>query len=168
MMIGPVQLILVGYKDCRIVEPLKERIRALKDNACVRIVDGLCAYRNHDGTVEVEPIADLLPEGADEPGSIVDRLLANSEASRMTQTSVGTGRGFLFRGDLLPDFRARISRDSGVLALLIEHRWAIPLRDSVTEQGAFPVGDGWMGRDALRDLGLIASDSELEGIHRAG
>jgi hypothetical protein len=158
---------LIGYKKRPIAAPLIERVSALKEDSSVRIVDVLCAYRNHEGIVETEPIADLLPEDADDPGSIIDKLLTSADASRMVQKSPDTGRGFLFLGNLLPDFRVGVPRDSGVLALLIEHRWAVPLRDTVTEQGAYPVGDGWMGRDALRDVGLLPPDRGPEGALRA-
>jgi hypothetical protein len=47
----------------------------------------------------------------------------------------------------------------GVPALLLEHRWAIGLRDTAAEQGAYPVDDGWIGRDTLKAVELIPPDS---------
>jgi hypothetical protein len=158
-MLGPVQLMMIGYKECRIAAPLRAKVNALKADPAVRIVDVLCVHKNADGTVETEPVGDLIPENDHEPGSIIDALLTKSAAARVTGENPWTGPGYLYRGDLLPDFRANIPDASGVLALLLEHRWAIGLRDTAAEQGAYPVDDGWIGRDALKAVGLIPQDS---------
>jgi hypothetical protein len=152
-------LMMIGYKECRIASPLREKVDALKADPAVRIVDVLCVHKNADGTVETEPVGDLLPESDHEPGSIIDSLLTKSAAARVRNEVPWTGPGYLYQGDLLPDFRLEIPDASGVLALLLEHRWSIGLRDVAADQGAYAVDDGWIGRDTLREVGLLPRDS---------
>ncbi len=159
-MIGPVQLMMIGYHECRIAAPLRKQVSELKADPAVRVVDVLCVHKNADGSVETESVGDLLPENDDhEPGSIIDALLTKSQAARTMGETPWTGPGYVFRGDLLPDFRSEIPDGSGVIALLVEHRWATQLRDVAAEQGAYPVDDGWIGRDALQDVRLMPQDS---------
>jgi hypothetical protein len=158
-LIGPVQLMMIGYQESRIAAPLREKVAALKSDPAIRVIDVLCVHKNDDGSVETEPVADLLPENSHEPGTIIDRLLTKAEAARTLNQNPRTGPGYLFHGDVIPDFRLTIPDRSGVLALLIEHRWAAELRDTAAAEGAYPVDDGWMGHDALRDVHLIANDS---------
>lgn len=158
-MIGPVQLMMIGYHECRIAEPLRQKVAELKSSPCIRVVDVLCVNKNADGTVETEPIGDLVPESSREPGSIIDTLFTKAAvAATMEGRTPSSGRGFLFSGDILPDFRSDIPNGSGAIAVLLEHRWAVPLRDAVVDQGAYPVDDGWMGRDALKVVDLIPQD----------
>ena len=157
-MIGPVQLMMIGYHECRIAEPLRQKVSELKASPCVRVIDVLCVHKNVDGTVEREPVGDLVPESDREPGSVIDTLLAEAAAGATLGQIPSSGREFLFSGDMLPDFRSDIPHGSGVIAVLLEHRWANSLRDVVMQQGAYPVDDGWMGRDALKVVDLIPQD----------
>jgi hypothetical protein len=150
---------MIGYHECRIALPLRQQVGELKASPCVRIVDLLCVHKNADGTVETEPVGDLLPESDHEPGTIIDTLLTRAEAARTLNETPWTGPGYLFCGDLLPDFRAQIPDGSGVLAVLVEHRWATGLRDVAAEHGAYPVEAGWIGRDALKVVNLIPQEA---------
>ena len=68
------------------------------------------------------------------------------------------GRGFLFAGDVLPDPRDTLPNGSSAVLLALEHRWALPLRDAVLATSGSPLVDAWLGRDALRYVGLLRSD----------
>ena len=153
-MIGPMQLMVIGYSQPHMAAPLRARVNDLKADPAVRIVDVLCVHKNRDGTVEKEQVSDLIPENSHEPGEVIDTLLTKADAARNMNQSPSSGPGYLFRGDLIPDFRQAIPSGSGVLAILLEHRWATPLRDIATEESVYAVADGWMGRDALESVKL--------------
>jgi hypothetical protein len=158
-MIGPVQLMMIGYNHTQMAGPLRAKVNDLKADPAVRIVDVLCVHKNRDGTIETEQVSDLIPEDSHEPGEVIDTLLTRADAARTMNQSPSTGAGYLYRGDLIPDFRQAMPSESGVLAILLEHRWSIPLRDVATEEGVYAVADGWMGRDALKNVELIPQDS---------
>jgi hypothetical protein len=51
--------------------------------------------------------------------------------------------------------------------ILLEHRWAIPLRDAVVRAGGFRISEGFIHPLDLVAVGLIAAD-EAEAMAGAG
>ena len=53
--------------------------------------------------------------------------------------------------------------------LLIEHQWAIPLRDAVARAGGFRISDGFISPLDLIGIGLVsaAEAAELHGLETA-
>ena len=62
--------------------------------------------------------------------------------------------GHLFDPDDAPRLAALIPNDSSVAIALLEHRWAIPLRDAITRAGGSVVDDAWLGAEDLIAIGL--------------
>ena len=49
------------------------------------------------------------------------------------------------------------------MLLIIEHTWAVPLRDAVVDAGGMLIGNQWIGAQDLVELGMalgIAADIE--------
>jgi hypothetical protein len=53
--------------------------------------------------------------------------------------------------------------------LLIEHHWAVPLRDAVFRAGGFRIGDGFISPLDLIGIGLVSAEeaAELHGLETA-
>jgi hypothetical protein len=51
-----------------------------------------------------------------------------------------------------------IPNNTAAAIALLEHRWAIPFRDSVREAGGFPISDGWVHPEDLVEVGLLAAE----------
>ena len=51
-----------------------------------------------------------------------------------------------------------IPKDSAAAIILLEHRWAIPLRDAVIRTGGFPVASEMISPLDLVGIGLVAAD----------
>jgi hypothetical protein len=62
--------------------------------------------------------------------------------------------------DVLDD----IPNDSAAALVLLEHRWAIPLRDAVVRAGGFRISDGFISPMDLIELGLLSS-AEAKELH---
>jgi hypothetical protein len=45
------------------------------------------------------------------------------------------------------------------LALMVEHRWAAPLHDAILHSDTAPLGNAWVGIDALEEVGLLSSET---------
>ena len=56
--------------------------------------------------------------------------------------------------DVLDD----IPNDSAAALILIEHHWAVPLRDAVARAGGFRISDGFISPVDLVAIGLLASE----------
>jgi hypothetical protein len=42
---------------------------------------------------------------------------------------------------------------------LIEHRWAIPLRDAIARAGGIPLADEWIHATDLVGIGLVGAEA---------
>jgi hypothetical protein len=51
-----------------------------------------------------------------------------------------------------------IPNDSAAALILLEHQWAVPLRDAVMRAGGFRISDGFISPLDLVGVGLIAAD----------
>ena len=59
-----------------------------------------------------------------------------------------------------------IPANSAAAVILLEHRWAIPVRDAVVRAGGFRVADGFISPLDLVAIGLIAAE-EAEALAAA-
>ena len=62
--------------------------------------------------------------------------------------------------DVLED----IPNDSAAALLLLEHHWAVPLRDAIARAGGFRVSDGFISPLDLVEIGLVTRE-EAEQLH---
>ena len=62
--------------------------------------------------------------------------------------------------DVLED----IPNDSAAALLLIEHHWAVPLRDAIARAGGFRLSDGFISPLDLVEIGLLEAD-EAKDLH---
>ncbi|MEU1812642.1 hypothetical protein O7622_22595 [Micromonospora sp. WMMD1076] len=155
-MIGPVQLILIGYTQANLPRSVKQQIDSLRDNPGIRLLD---VYQ-----IDMDRKR-ILSEGESEGptpemGAIIKRLLTAAGAAATLGETALSGTGYLMHGDEIPDLRTHVTAGTHVVALLIEHRWANPLWNAVRKSTAFPITDGWMGREALQKAGLATNESE--------
>ena len=54
--------------------------------------------------------------------------------------------------------------DSAVALLLIEHHWAVPLRDAIARAGGFRLSDGFISPLDLVAIGLLSAE-EAQELH---
>ena len=57
-----------------------------------------------------------------------------------------------------------IPNDSAAALVLIEHHWAVPLRDAVARAGGFRLADGFISPLDLVEIGLVTAE-EAEELH---
>ena len=57
-----------------------------------------------------------------------------------------------------------IPNDSAAALILIEHHWAVPLRDAIARAGGFRISDGFISPLDLIEIGLISAE-EAEELH---
>jgi hypothetical protein len=57
-----------------------------------------------------------------------------------------------------------IPNDSAAALLLIEHHWAVPLRDAVVRAGGFRISDGFISPLDLVEIGLLTHE-EAQELH---
>ena len=57
-----------------------------------------------------------------------------------------------------------IPNDTAAALILLEHRWAIPVRDAVVRAGGFRISDGFISPLDLVDLGMHTAE-EAQDLH---
>jgi hypothetical protein len=57
-----------------------------------------------------------------------------------------------------------IPNDSAAALILLEHHWAVPLRDAVVRAGGFRISDGFISPLDLVGIGLLSAD-DAEELH---
>ena len=63
-----------------------------------------------------------------------------------------------------------IPNDSAAALVLLEHHWAVPLRDAIARAGGFRISDGFISPLDLVEIGLVSAEEakELHATETAG
>jgi uncharacterized membrane protein len=165
MTIGPVQLVVLGFNEPEFRGEILAELDRLKASDVVRVIDALAVYKDADGEVAILERSDLSPEEAQEFGATVGALIglgAGGEEGMMDGAGAGAeatedGVEFLSAENAW-DVIEEIPKDSAAALILLEHRWAIPLRDAVIRAGGFPVASSFINPLDLVGVGLLAAD----------
>jgi uncharacterized membrane protein len=165
MAIGPVQLLVVGFDDPHFKGDVLAELDRLRAGDVVRVLDILVVRKDAEGNVERVQRSDLTGEAA-ELGAIVGALVglgaADTEGAEPGAILAAAGvRGaeqhmlseddFWYVDDAIPN-------GSAAAIALIEHRWAIGLRDAIRDAGGFHVADSWVHPADLVAVGLMAAE----------
>jgi uncharacterized membrane protein len=167
MSIGPVQLIVLGFDHPKFRGEIIAELERLSENDAVRVIDALAVYKDPDGELEVAHLSNASDDQASEFGRVVGALIglgvegeADLEAGETVAAGNGNGASEQEEWDVLDD----IPRDSAAALLLIEHHWAVPLRDAIGRAGGFRIGDGFISPLDLVATGLVSAQ-EAEELH---
>jgi uncharacterized membrane protein len=176
MAIGPVQLIVLGFRNPDFHGEIIAELERLKESGTVGVIDALAVYKDADGEVEVMHLSNLSTDEAIELGSKVGALIGlgfegeqGLEAGALAGAEAAADGVSVFSDDDAWDVIAEIPNDSAAALLLIEHQWAVPLRDAVVRAGGFRVSDGFISPLDLIGIGLISAEeaAELHGLETA-
>ena len=172
MAIGPVQLIVLGFSHPNFHGEVIAELERLRESDTVRVIDALAVYKDAEGEIEVEHLSNLTQEEAIELGSKVGALIGlgiageeGAEAGAEAGAEEAAAEGINVFGnadewDVLED----IPNDSAAALILLEHHWAVPLRDAIARAGGFRIGDGFISPLDLVEIGLLSS-AEAKELH---
>ena len=170
MTIGPVQLLVLGFSHPDFRGEIRAELERLRDADMVRVIDFLAVYKAVDGTVEALKESQLGAEEMVEFGAVVGALVgigagigADAGAALGAENVVEQGGVF---GEDAWDALAEIPEDSAAALVLLEHRWAIPLRDAVTRARGVRLASEFISPLDLVDVGLVAAE-EAEALAAA-
>lgn len=154
MTIGPVQLLVLGFDDQQYQGELLAELDRLRDNDLVRLIDGLAVRKDEDGNLSLLRHSDLDVEDATEFGTMVGALvgLSTTMVEDFVPEEFDERNGF-FSGDW--DVLAEIPEGTAAALLLLEHRWAIPLRDAVMRAGGSRLASEFINPLDLVAFGMI-------------
>ena len=171
MAIGPVQLIVLGFNHPEFHGEIIAELERLKQSDTVRVIDALAVHKDADGELEVQHLSNLSKDEAIEFGSVVGALIGlgiEGEEGMAAGAEAGADAGAdgvsVFSDEEAWDVLNDIPNDSAAALLLIEHHWAVPLRDAVARAGGFRLSDGFISPLDLVAIGLATAE-EAEQLH---
>jgi uncharacterized membrane protein len=127
----------------------------------------LAVWKDKDGQVEAVQASDLSAEQAEEFGATVGALigveLAGEEGAELGAAAGAAAgeNGHVIDDEEMFDIADSIPNGCAAAIALIEHRWAIPLKEAIGRAGGFPLSDAWVHPLDLVAVGLMAAE-ELE------
>jgi uncharacterized membrane protein len=170
MAIGPVQLIVLGFNHPDFHGEVIAELERLHENGMVRVIDSIVVYKDADGDLEVEHLSNLTQDEAIELGSKIGALIGlgvegeeGMEAGAAAGAAEAAEEGINVFGDAEEwDVLEDIPNDSAAALVLLEHHWAVPLRDAIARAGGFRISDGFISPLDLVAIGLMSSDEAKE------
>jgi uncharacterized membrane protein len=164
-MIGPVQLLVVGFDEPEFRGEVLAQLQALREQDLVRVVDILVVDKDADGAVTTGQFSDLSEGEAQELGAVVKALVGLGELAggdAEGAAALWAREGGLGEEEVL-DVLEEIPPDTAVAIALLEHRWALPLREAIVGAGGVPILDTWVHPRDLVEVGLLAA-AEAESL----
>ena len=175
MAIGPVQLIVLGFEHPDFHGEVIEELEKLRESDTVRVIDSLAVYKDAAGEMEVMHLSNLSKEEAIEVGSKVAALIGlgiDGEEGFEKGAELGAEAAadgvHMFTDEEAWDILDEIPNDSAAALILLEHHWAVPLRDAVMRAGGFRISDGFISPLDLVEIGLHTAEEaeELRAIEK--
>ncbi|GID30881.1 hypothetical protein [Paractinoplanes brasiliensis] len=178
MAIGPVQLIVLGFRHPNFHGEIIAELERLRQSDTVRVIDALAVYKDADSNLAVEHLSNLTEEEAIELGSKVGALVGlgiEGEEGMAVGAVMGGAAAAedgvaVFDDPQAWDVLEEIPPDSAAALLLIEHHWAVPLRDAIARAGGFRISDGFISPFDLIGIGLLSAEEakELADLETSG
>jgi uncharacterized membrane protein len=178
MAIGPVQLIVLGFNHPDFHGEVIAELERLRATDTVRVIDALAVYKDAEGELEVEHLSNLTTEEAIELGTKIGALVGlgidgeeGVEAGAKAGAETAAAEGIDVFGDASEwDVIEDIPNDSAAALILLEHHWAVPLRDAIARAGGFRISDGFISPLDLVAIGLVTAEEarELHAMETTG
>jgi len=173
MAIGPVQLIVLGFRNPDFHGEIIAELERLRASDMIRVIDSLAVYKDADGELEVEHLSNLSESEAIELGSKIGALIglgfegeegAEAGAVEGAEEVAAAGGVNVFTEEEGWDVLEEIPNNSAAALVLLEHHWAVPLRDAIARAGGFRISDGFISPLDLVEIGLMEAD-EAKTLH---
>jgi uncharacterized membrane protein len=161
MMLGPVQLVVVGLENDKLQGQVSRELHKASSTGAIRVLDALAIQKTKDGAIITLGGSDLTPDQRVEYGAIVGGLMGLGATGTVEGAEAGAELGAeTFANENFglsaSDVQA-IARDvppgTTAVMVLFEHRWAIPLKKAVERANGAVLAQGMVRPEDLIALG---------------
>lgn len=166
---GPVQMLVLGFDRTEFNGEVMPELERLKEAGTIRLLDVLFVRKHEGGELEVVQKSDLSHDEAVDFGAMVGALIgvgSGDEEQTLAAAVAGAEAledGHLFGEDEVWYVGDAIPEGASAAIALIEHTWAIPLRDKLVDAGGSVLADAWIHPADLIAIGAVASQSARAG-----
>jgi uncharacterized membrane protein len=162
---------VLGFSHPQFRGEILEELDRLRQSDEVRVIDALAVYKDSKGDIEVEHLSNLTRDEAIELGSKIGALIGlgidgeeGMEAGAVAGAEAAAEGAEFFTDEDAWDVLEDIPNDSAAALVLLEHHWAVPLRDAVFRAGGFRLSDAFISPLDLVSIGLLDA-GEAKEIH---
>ncbi|HEV8251517.1 MAG TPA: hypothetical protein VGQ15_16215 [Gaiellaceae bacterium] len=171
MAIGPVQLIVLGFVNPEFKGEVIAELQKLRESDTVRVIDALAVHKDAEGEVRTERLQNLTDDEATEFGAKVGALIGlgvggeeGMEAGAEAGAEAAEEGIEVFPDPNEWDVLAEIPPNTAAALILLEHHWAVPLRDAIARANGFRIADAFISPLDLVAIGLLAAE-EAQQLH---
>jgi len=164
-----VQLIVLGFEHPNFHGEVIAELERLRESDTVRVIDALAVYKDAEGGLEVEHLSNLTQDEAIELGSKVGALIGlgfegeeGAEIGAAAGAEAAADGIHAFSEEDAWDVIEEIPNDSAAALILLEHQWAVPLRDAIARAGGFRISDGFISPLDLIAIGMVSAEEAAE------
>ena len=168
--VGPIQVMVFGFdRTDQFRGQVLEQLVNLRGRGLIRLIDLFVAAKDPSGELIAVELNDLTEKESVEFGKVIGKLLGKGKVTAGEAAAVVVERtlaaaaktvGLDYRGIAQAVKNLKPGKAFGIL--MVEHVWAIPLRDAIREAGGVPLAQGFLTPEALVMVG-----EELEAIAEA-
>ncbi|MGD8487360.1 MAG: hypothetical protein PVH07_12055 [Chloroflexota bacterium] len=160
MAFGPLQILAFAFPTTdRFEGRIAAELAKASDAGIIRIVDAL-AVINEGDEIGVLRVSDLSEAQREELGAEIGALIGlGADGLEGFVEGAMAGEQIVEEGGLGlveaigAEFIEQLPEDSAALLLIIEHRWAVPVREAVVDAGGLLLANRWIGAQDLVMLG---------------
>jgi uncharacterized membrane protein len=158
--IGPVQALVVGFGEDRFTGEILPELKRLREADVIRLIDLLFVQKDDAGNVVAIEQTDLSREEMMEFGAFVGALVGFGAGGEDEAEAAAIAGAREFEDQRMYDdaevwyLSDAIPNGTSAAIVLIEHRWAIPLRDKIRQAGGVPLADEWIHPEDLIAIGM--------------
>jgi uncharacterized membrane protein len=174
MAVGPVQLIVLGFTHPEFRGEILDELQRLRDADTIRVIDALGVFKDTKGEVAILKMTNLTLDEEIELGAKIGALVGigafgddeeavESVALAGAETAAEEGVD-MFSAEEVWDVVEDIPEDTAALLLMIEHHWAVPLRDAVARAGGFRIADGFISPYDLVEVGVMTAEDAKANV----
>jgi uncharacterized membrane protein len=168
MSFGPMQLLVIGFDGGEFRGEIAAELKRLREHDVVRLVDALAVTKDESGRVTTMETTDLSHEESEELGALVGALIgygAEGEDGATVGAIAGAAAAENITQPLHDDIwyiADSIPRGTSAIVAVVEHRWAIGLRDAVARAGGHALAEAWLHPSDLVRVGEQLSKAGAE------
>jgi uncharacterized membrane protein len=163
MKLGPVQVLIVGFQEGKFEGEILAELRRLREHDIIRMIDLIFVAKDEQGDIAEVEHSDLSAEETAEFGALLGALIglgAAGEEGAVAGAEIGAeaaaANGSLLDAEDAWYLADAIPPGTAAAIALIEHRWAIPLRDAIEGAGGHSLVDSWVHPEDLVAIGAGA------------
>lgn len=162
--IGPLQILVVGFEAPQLDGSVLGELEAASASGAIKVVDALGVYKDAEGNILAAAASDLDLDEAMVYGAWVGALVGLG-AGGEEGAEIGAVAGAISAMDeyeygldaeSIQSIAEDIPAGGAAMMLVIEHTWAIPLRNAMRESGGILIAQDFLSPEALIALGAMS------------